>query len=113
MAASIIVSKEAIEYISQRRMKRPNIIIYRDVSGVILGYTTKRLTFQPKVKLADKEPNELFVVKDNSYGFPVWVERGLLSSLAKSSSLLITVKRGLRKHLEVKFDSELANNHLA
>jgi hypothetical protein len=108
--ANIVVSQDAIDYISEKKMKRPNLIVYRDVSGVILGYTTKGLTFQPKVKLAGIEPNELFVVKDNSYGFPIWVERGLLPSLAKSNSVLITLKKGFRKGLELKFGSELAGS---
>ncbi|HEX9677469.1 hypothetical protein [Nitrososphaera sp.] len=69
--ASIVVSREVILYISEKKLKRPNLVLYRDVSGLIMSYTTRRLRFEPKVKLADKEPNELFVVKDNSYGFPI------------------------------------------
>ena len=105
--ASIVVSKEAIDYISGRKMKRPNVVVYRDVSGTVMSYTTKRLRFEPKVKLADKEPNELFVVSDNSYGFPIWVERGLLPTLAKCNSVLITLKKGFRKGLELKLGPDL------
>ena len=96
--ASIIVTQEAIDYINEKRSKRSNIIIYRDVSGIIMSYTTRRLTFEPRVKLTDKEPNELFVIKDNSYGFPIWVERGLLPVLTKYDAVRITrksFKRGL------------------
>lgn len=108
--ASIVVSQEVIDYISEKKMKRPNVVVYRDVSGVIMGYTTRRLRFEPKVKLADKEPNELFVVKDNSYGFPIWVERGLLPTLAKCNSVLITLKKGFRKGLELKLGPDLAGS---
>jgi len=102
--ASIVVSQEVIHYISEKKLKRPNLVLYRDVSGVIMSYTTRRLRFEPKVKLADKEPNELFVVKYNSYGFPICVERGLLPSLAKYNSVLITLKKGFRKGLELELD---------
>lgn len=105
--ASIVVSQEAIDFIGSKKMKRPNLVVYRDVSGVIMGYTTRRLKFEPKVKLADKEPNELFVVTDNSYGFSIWIERGLLPTLAKCNSVLITLKKGLIKGLEIKLEPEL------
>jgi len=81
-------------------MLRPNIVIYRDVSGIILGYTTKPLTFVPKVKLLDgKEPNELFTVADNSQGIPVWVEKALLSKINNTTnSVTIYLKRGLMRN---------------
>jgi len=107
--ASFVVSREAMNYISGKKMKRPNLVLYRDVSGIVMSYTTKRLRFEPKVKLAEKEPNELFVVKDNSYGFPIWVEKGLLPSLSRCNTVLITLKKGLRKSLELKLGSELVD----
>lgn len=108
--ASIVVSQEAMDYINGKNMKRPNLVLYRDVSGIVMSYTTRRLRFEPRVKLAEKEPNELFVVKDNSYGFPIWVEKGLLPSLAKCNTVFITLKKGFRKSLELKLGPELAGS---
>lgn len=108
--ASIVVSQEAIDYINKKGMKRPNVVVYRDVSGIVMSYTTRRLKFEPKVKLIEKEPNELFVVKDNSYGFPIWIERGLLPTLAKCNSVIITLRKGFIKGLELKLGLELAGS---
>jgi hypothetical protein len=110
MMVDIVMSQEVLNYIKEKRIKRPNVIVYRDVNGIIMGYTTRKLKFVPKVKLADREPNELFVVKDNSYGFPIWVERGLLPALAKHSSVSITLKKSFKKGLELQLGQDLAGS---
>lgn len=86
---------------------RPQVVIYRDASGIALGYTSSELKLVPKAKVTEKEPNELFTVVDNSYGVPIWVERGLLPRLASSNSVVIARKKGLRKGLELQIGSEL------
>jgi hypothetical protein len=35
-----IVSHEAPEFIAGKRVKKPSIVIYRDVSSIVHGYTT-------------------------------------------------------------------------
>lgn len=109
--ASFVISQEVIDYIGEKKMKRPNLVLYRDVSGIVMSYTTRRLRFEPRVKLAEKEPNELFVIKDNSYGIPIWVERGLLPSLSRCNTVLITLKKGLRKSLELRLGSDIVGGH--
>jgi hypothetical protein len=64
--ASVVISREAMDYIRQQRMKRPNIVVYRDASGIILGYTSSELKMTPKVMVMEEEPNELFTVVDSS-----------------------------------------------
>jgi hypothetical protein len=100
----VTVSQEATDYVRSKKMQRPNIVVYRDASGIILGYTTKRLRFVPKVRLMDKEPDELFVVAGSSAGIPVWVERGLLPGLA-GSSITITLRKGITKSLALQLDT--------
>ena len=39
MMAGIVVSQEAMDYISEKKMKRPNLVLYRDVSGIVMSYT--------------------------------------------------------------------------
>lgn len=105
--ASVVISQEAMDYIHQKKIVRPNVVVYRDASGIILGYTSSELKLVPKVKVTKEEPNELFTVVDNSYGVPVWVERGLLPRLAMSNSVVIAMKkRGLRRALELQMDAE-------
>ena len=106
--ASVVVSQEAMDYVRQKQMKRPNIVVYREASGIILGYTSSELKMTPKVKVMEEEPNELFTVVDSSYGVPVWVERGLLPRLAMSNPVVIAVKKkGLRKVLELQMGTEI------
>jgi hypothetical protein len=37
MMAYIVMSQEAPNYIKEKRIKRPNVIVYRDVNGIIMG----------------------------------------------------------------------------
>lgn len=106
-----VVSQAATDYIlKKKRLKRPNIIIYRD----ILGNTYRApgaFVFIPKVKVTDeKEPNELFVIVDNASGIPVWVERGLLNSTPPNDSFMVDLERGLFKRLKVDISSNEAGS---
>jgi hypothetical protein len=104
--AGIIVSGEAMKYVKEKGMKRPNIVIYRDASGIVLGYTTKKIEFAPAVKVMGREPNELFVVVESRGRIPIWAERGLLPWLASSGPVAITLKKGLRKGLKIQTGAE-------
>lgn len=101
--SSIIISQEALDYIRiEKRMKRPNLVIYRDIQ-TISCCSSKIFDFITKVKAIDgKEPNELFVVIDNVQGIPVWVERALLSQINDASNCtMISLKKGLVKGLKL------------
>lgn len=100
VAVTFVVTQEALEFIASKNMKTPNIVVYRDASGTIYGYTTREPTFISRVKVTDREPNELFVVADNTCGIPIWVEKGLFLRL--SNTVVIALKKELRKKLELQ-----------
>ena len=105
--ARAVISKAAADYIlNKKRLRRPNIIIYRDMIGSSYRAPGAFL-FIPKVKVIDgKEPNELFTVVDNASGIPVWIERGLLNSTPPNDSFMVYVERGLFKRLKVETSSK-------
>lgn len=101
--SNIIISQEAVDYIRiEKRMKRPNLVIYRDIQ-TISCCSSKIFDFVAKVKAIDgKEPNELFVVIDNVQGIPIWVERALLSQINDASNcVMISLKKWLVKGLKL------------
>ena len=40
VAVTFVVSQEAPEFIAGKRMKKLSVVIYRDVSSIVHGYTT-------------------------------------------------------------------------
>jgi hypothetical protein len=105
--ARTVVSQAALDHIlNKKRLRRPNIIIYRDIVGA--NYRAPgAFLFIPKVKVIDgQEPNELFTVFDNASGIPVWIERGLLNSTSPNDSFIVDVERGLFKRLKVEMSSK-------
>jgi hypothetical protein len=99
-----IISREASDYLSRKRRDRrhPNIVIYRNVSGIILGYTTMPVRFTPRVKMMYDEPNEMFSLVGTSNGIPIWVERALLPWAAMFRS--VTIALGGRVFAKLKLD---------
>jgi hypothetical protein len=106
-----MISKEANDYlIKKKKGKRfPNVVIYRDVSGVILGYTTKPLKFIPRVKMMYDEPtNDMFTLVDTtSNGISIWVERALLAWTAKFRSITIGLDRRVFRKLKLDLEPEV------
>lgn len=100
---TVIVSREAVDYIKGKKIKTPNVVIYRDVMGTTFR-APGAFKFIPKLKVTGKEPNELFALVDNSHGMPVWVERGLLR---QSDSFFITLGKGPIKRLKLEMGSKL------
>ncbi|HEY9385750.1 MAG TPA: hypothetical protein VIP70_01815 [Nitrososphaeraceae archaeon] len=98
---NVIISKDAVYFLRfQKRMRDPNIVIYRDICNISYGYG-REFTFVPKLKVMDnKRPDEYFIMYDNSCGIPLWIEKGLLTQL-KNKPILITLKKGLLKGLKL------------
>jgi hypothetical protein len=84
----------------EKKLHNPNIVIYRGILNLCYGYNSVFI-FIPKVKVKAKRPNEYFVMYDNSYGIPVWIEKGLLTEL-KNQPILISMKNGLFKGLKLE-----------
>ena len=104
---SIVISPEVLDYINdEKQMKDPNLVIYRDTarSGCC---SVRTIEFIPKVKIMDrKRPNEYFILVDNSYGIPIWIEKGLWTQL-ENKPILITLKSGLLKRLKIEYGPEI------
>ena len=99
---NVIISKDAIDFLRlRRRLRDPQIIIYRDICNIGYDYG-RQFTFIQKLKVFDgKKPNKYFMKYDDSCGIPVWIEKGLLSHL-ENKPILITLKKGLLKGLKLE-----------
>ena len=103
--ASVVISQEAVDYIGQKQVK-PNVVIYRDILG--LGCcAAKAFEFVYKVKVTGDERDEMFTLVECSSGVRVWAERAILPKINASNSVVITLKKGLLKGLQVQLGQEL------
>lgn len=100
---TIVLSRQAVDYIKSKNVKTPNVVIYRDIMGTTFR-APGAFKFIPKLKVTSKEPNELFALVDSSYGMPVWVEKGLLR---QSDSFFVTLGKGPLKRLKLEMGSKL------
>lgn len=98
--AHIAVSADAARYLI-RKMRRPNVVVYRDVF-----WTRRGTVFIPKIRASDgKEPGRHF--EDSTHtGVTVWVEKEFLRHLSPDESILIDLDKGLIKSLKVEIASE-------
>lgn len=99
---NVVISKDAINFLRlQKRLRDPQIVIYRDIRNISYGYG-REFTFIQKLKVFDgKKPNKYFMKYDDSCGIPVWIEKGLLSHL-ENKPILIILKKGLLKGLKLE-----------
>jgi hypothetical protein len=101
---NVVISNDVNDFLRlQKRMRNPNIVIYRDICNITYDYG-RVFTFIPKLKVFDsKTPNQYFMMYDDSYGIPVWIEKGLLPQL-ENKPILITMKKkkGLFKGLKLE-----------
>ncbi|NWG37474.1 hypothetical protein [Nitrososphaera sp.] len=96
----ITVSPDAARYLI-RKMKRPNVIVYRDIFRAKRGSV-----FILRVRAADgREPGGQFEASDHA-GVTVWVESEFLRRLAPGEGISIGLDRGLIKSLKVEMASE-------
>ncbi|MGH9876658.1 MAG: hypothetical protein ACRD5H_03395 [Nitrososphaerales archaeon] len=112
--SKIMISQEAVKYIHfAKKMRRPNLIIYRDIQAIGCC-TPKAFGFVPRVKALDgKEPDELFTVADNVQGMPVWVEKGLLPQVNDTNSrVMISLKRGLMRGLKLRIEKNPSDSDM-
>ena len=100
---NVVISKDVNYFLRlQKRMRNPNIVIYRDICNLSYGYG-RVFTFIPKLKVFDsKIPNQYFMKYDDSYGIPVWIEKGLLPQLENKPILITMKKKGLFKGLKLE-----------
>ena len=54
--------------------------------------------------MRDKKPNEYFIMYDDSYGIPVWIEKGILKKL-ENEPILISLGNGFIKCLNLQIVS--------
>ena len=100
---NVVISKDVNYFLRlQKRVRNPNIVIYRDVCNITYGYG-RVFTFIPKLKVFDsKPPDQYFMMYDDSYGIPVWIEKGLLPQLENKPILITMKKKGLFKGLKLE-----------
>jgi hypothetical protein len=99
--SNVVISKEVLYFLQLQKIRNPNIVIYRDIYNISYGYG-REFTFIPKLKVFDsKTPNNYFMMYDDSYGIPVWIEKGLLPQL-ENKPILITMKKGFFKGLKLE-----------
>lgn len=105
---NVVISNDVIYFLRhQKKLQHPNIVIYRDVCNISYGYG-REFTFIPKLKVLDnKRPNEYFIMYDNSYGIPLWIENGLLAQLENKPILITLKKNGLFKGLKLETGYEI------
>ncbi len=98
--AHTTISPDAARYLL-RKMKRPNVVVYRDVF-----WTRRGDLFIPRVRASDgREPGRRFEESSHS-GVTVWVEKDFLAQLSPDEAILIGLNRGLIKSLGVEVVSE-------
>ncbi len=100
---NVVISKDVNYFLRlQKRIRNPTIVIYRDICNISYGYG-REFTFIPKLKVFDsKTPNQYFMMYDDSYGIPVWIEKGLLPQLENKPILITMKKKGLFKGLKLE-----------
>jgi hypothetical protein len=107
---NVVISKDVNYFLRlQKRIRNPNIVIYRDICNLSYGYG-REFTFIPKLKVFDsKRPNQYFMMYDDSYGIPVWIEKGLLPQLENKPILITMKKKGLFKGLKLETGCRILN----
>ena len=107
---NVVISREALYFLCiERKLYNPeNIVIYRGILNLAYGYNSA-FTFTPKVKVQTKRPNEYFVMYDDSYGIPIWIEKGLLPKIEKLPILISMKKNGLFKGLKLEIGMKVLN----
>lgn len=103
----ITIAQDAAEYIlDEKKMSRPNVIIYREVVFRAASAPSGSL-FSTKVKVKDgEEPDELFTVVGNSHRIPIWVERGLLPQMNSAGPFTIILSKRIVKRLKIVSSSQ-------
>jgi hypothetical protein len=105
---NIIISQQAIQFLHRKNGKRYiHLVIYRDIAKTGCWYSAKALTFIIKTKVMNKKPNEYFVMYDDSYGIPVWIEKGILKQLENKPILISVKKNGFIKCLNLDIGAQL------
>jgi hypothetical protein len=90
-------------------MQDPNIVIYRDNPPTSCSHCnigTSTIVISIKALYAEKPDESVFMEYDKCYGVPVWVEKRLLSYL-ENKPVLISLKKGLFKRLQIEIGSEV------
>jgi hypothetical protein len=106
---NIVISREVLYFIRlDKKLNNPHIVIYRGILNLSYGYNSA-FVFIPKVKVKPKRPNEYFVMYDNSYGIPIWIEKGLLTKLKDQPILISMKKNGLFKGLKLEIGIKILN----
>jgi hypothetical protein len=106
----IVISQTALQFLdSGSRKKEPNIVIYRDnppISCNDCNIGTSTFVISINVLYSEKPNESVFMPYDNSYGIPVWVEKGI-SKYLENKPILINLKKGLFKRLIIEVGSEI------
>jgi hypothetical protein len=82
-------------------------VIYRGICNISYGYG-REFVFIPKLKVLDRRKidSNYFIMYDDSYAIPVWVEKGILPHL-ENRPISITLKKGLIKGLKLETGYEI------
>jgi hypothetical protein len=106
---NVVISREALEFLRlEKKLNKPHIVIYRGILNLAYGYNSV-FTFTPKVKVEAKRPNEYFIMYDDCYAIPIWIEKGLLAKIEKQPILISMKKNGLFKGLKLEIGIKVLN----
>ena len=104
----VIISEDVIWFLRQKKKKPyPVVVIYRGICNISYGYG-REFVFIPKLKVLDRRKidSNYFIMYDDSYAIPVWVEKGILPHL-ENRPISITLKKGLIKGLKLETGYEI------
>ena len=105
----MIISRQVLCFLRlEKKLNDPHIVIYRRVLNLAYGYNSAFI-FVPKVKVKAKRPDEYFIMYDDSYDIPIWIEKGLLTKLEDQPVLISMKKNGLFKRLKLEIGIKVLN----
>ncbi|PWU79650.1 MAG: hypothetical protein DLM72_16340 [Candidatus Nitrosopolaris wilkensis] len=108
MLINVIISQEAIQFLHRDGRKGDaNIVIYRDNPSISCCNVRPSTFVISLEETSGEKPDEsIFMEYDNKYSLSVWVEKRLLSYL-ENKPVLIILKKGLFKRLQIEIGSEV------
>ena len=108
MIKNIIISQEAIQFLEHKERKGDaNLVVHRDdPSFSCCNVQPSTFIIDLDIIYGEKPDESFFIICDNSYGIPIWIEKRLFSYL-ENQPILISLKKGFFKRLKIEIGSEV------